>query len=162
MTRFRNKFKNYLWDKNFFARLGIVNEDARALLSIQIFIAFLSFLLVLSGILAAFFDLFYERWSRYFFLSVLLATANFFFLVKVVQRLLRKPEPNAPALQEKPLVGLLIHFYGRLVLTALVLYALLVLAEAPVVAIIAGISTVPLSTVIWVGRRGERRNITTT
>lgn len=70
-----------------------------------------------------------------------LATFNFWFLAKFVQRVILKKHGSV--------AGLLAQFYGRLFLTGLVLYGLLVPAEASAIGILVGLSTVVVTIFIW-------------
>ena len=73
----------------------------------------------------------------------LLATFNFYFLAKFTQRLLGSGDTFGAVPRQ------LLRFYGRLALTAVVLYVLIVQANFSVVALLAGLSSVVLTMLIW-------------
>lgn len=76
-----------------------------------------------------------------FFAGVLIGTMNFLALAKIIQELVYL---------QKGGVGLnLFSFYGRLVLTAALFYALLVLKGSSVLFLLLGISTVVLNILLW-------------
>lgn len=70
-----------------------------------------------------------------------LATFNFWFLAKFVQLVIFKKQDSV--------AGLLAQFYGRLFLTGLALYVLLVPLEASAIGILIGLSTVVVTMFIW-------------
>lgn len=70
-----------------------------------------------------------------------LATWNFYFLSKFVHRVLDKQRANV--------TGMLFRFYGRLILTGVALYALIVMCGSSVVFLLAGLSTVVVTVLIW-------------
>lgn len=73
--------------------------------------------------------------------GALLATWNFYFLSGFVHRVLDKQRANV--------TGMLFRFYGRLILTGIALYALIALAGSSVIALLAGLSTVVVTVLIW-------------
>lgn len=76
-----------------------------------------------------------------FFLGVVLGSLNFLALAKVIQELVYL---------QKGAVGInLLSFYGRLVLTALIFYVLIVVKKASVVALLLGLSTVLMNILLW-------------
>lgn len=83
--------------------------------------------------------------------GAVLATWNFYFLSKFVHRVLEK--------NQVPLGGLLFQFYGRLILTGFALYALIALGKSSVIALLAGLSTVVVTVLIWAVTRMRGKNI---
>jgi hypothetical protein len=76
-----------------------------------------------------------------FFCGVFLGTLNFLCLARIVQEVVQL-QRGAVAIQ-------LFSFYGRLALTALAFYLLIVLKEASVVWLLAGVSTVLINILLW-------------
>jgi hypothetical protein len=76
-----------------------------------------------------------------FILGVLLGSINFLVLARVVQELV--------FLQKSAVFVQLFSFYGRLILTAVAFYLLIVFAEASVIALLLGISTVLFNILLW-------------
>lgn len=81
--------------------------------------------------------------SLAFVCAALLSLVNFLFLARFVQDLICAGRGS--------LLSHLVGLYGRLIVTGLVLYALLAWAHAPVVALIAGLSTTVAGLVVWGG-----------
>lgn len=76
-----------------------------------------------------------------FFIGAVLATVNFLTLARIVQELV--------CLQKGAVSVQLLSFYGRLILTASVLFLLIVYAKSSVVALLAGLSTVLINILLW-------------
>lgn len=76
-----------------------------------------------------------------FMLGTLLGSINFLALAKVVQELV--------FLQKNAILVQLFSFYGRLILTAVAFYLLIVFTNASVIALLLGISTVVLNILLW-------------
>ena len=73
--------------------------------------------------------------------GVVLGTLNFYALAKVVQELVM--------VQKGAVTAQLISFYGRLFLTAIALYVLIVLNRSSVAALLVGLSSVIANILIW-------------
>ncbi|UIJ37282.1 ATP synthase subunit I [Desulfobaculum bizertense] len=124
-------------NETFEARLyhmGYVLPDVRALVRNQFYLTGLSFLVaVATGWMLPF------VWD--FCAGAVLMTLNFSSLAKFVQHLIHR--------QKGAVVQLLVSFYGRLLLTGLALYALIAWGNANVVSLLAGLSTVVVTILIW-------------
>ncbi|MFW6324920.1 MAG: ATP synthase subunit I [Desulfovibrionales bacterium] len=114
-------------------RRGFTNQDVRSLIKIQLYLATTGS----AGVLLAMPLL----WGGAFFAGALLATLNFYSLARIVQQLV--------FVQKGAVVPLLVSFYARLILTGAALYALIVWAGVPVVALLAGLTTVVVTILIW-------------
>ena len=91
--------------------------------------------------MAAIFAVVWGSMGLDFFIGVLLGSINFLALAKVIQELVYL---------QRGAVGInLLSFYGRMVLTALLFYVLIVLKEASVVALLLGLSTVLINILLW-------------
>ncbi len=91
-----------------------------------------------------------SSWARDFWAGAWLAIINFYFLARLAQQLL--------FIRKGATVALLVSFYGRLLLTALVLAGLIVWLRASVVALLFGLSTVVMSIALWGGMCFFRKN----
>jgi len=92
-------------------------------------------------------------WPRLFDFAAgtVLATWNFYFLSKFVHRVLEKAQV--------PVGGMLFQFYGRLLLTGVALFVLISMADSSVIALLAGLSTVVVTVLIWAITRMRGKNI---
>jgi hypothetical protein len=115
-------------------RRGYVHPDVRQLVRNQIYIMAAS--LLIGGLLAPVVPA-----ALHFAAGTVLVSLNFFSLARFAQGITRT--------QHGAVVALLARFYGRLILTGAVLFALIVWAHAPLVALLAGISTVVVNAVYW-------------
>lgn len=97
-------------------------------------------LLTLAACLAAVLGGWLWRGLADFAAGALLATWNFYSLASFVQRTLSR--------RRSAVAGMLLRFYGRLVATGFVLYALLAWAGASAAALVAGLSTVVVTLLI--------------
>jgi hypothetical protein len=79
----------------------------------------------------------------HFAAGVILITYNFYSLAKFVQQIVFFSSSR------RAVVELLIRFYGRLLLTGAVLFALIVWAGVSVPALLAGLSTVIMTILFW-------------
>lgn len=109
---------------------GFHVPDVRKLASQQVMIFFLSAL-----------ALFFGRPGMDYFAGVVLATLNFLALARVIQELVY--------LRKGAITVQLFSFYGRLILTAVVLFALIVYARSSVPALVVGLSTVLINILLW-------------
>ena len=91
--------------------------------------------------------------ALHFAVGSLLATFNFYFLAKFTQRLLGGGDTFGAVPRQ------LLRFYGRLALTAVVLYVLIVQADFSVVALLAGLSTVVVTMLIWAAAQMAGKNV---
>ncbi|WP_235896507.1 ATP synthase subunit I [Oceanidesulfovibrio marinus] len=91
-------------------------------------------------------------WPLAFVAGSLLATFNFYFLAKSLQQIV------FVKYDRQLLVSVLLRFYGRLGITAVALFLLIVWCRVPVVALVAGLSTVVATIVVWGGARLFEQN----
>ncbi|MFW5734933.1 MAG: ATP synthase subunit I [Oceanidesulfovibrio sp.] len=91
-------------------------------------------------------------WPLAFAAGSLLATFNFYFLAKSLQQIVYVKYDR------QLLVSMLFRFYGRLGITAVALFLLIVWCRVPVVALVAGLSTVVATIVVWGGARLFEQN----
>jgi len=125
-------------------RRGFAHAETRILVRNQLALTLLAVFAALAGGWA---------WPKLydFGAGVLLATWNFYFLSKFVHRVLDKQRANV--------TGMLFRFYGRLILTGVALYALIAMAGSSVIALLAGLSTVVVTVLIWALSRVMGKNI---
>ncbi|BBD09634.1 ATP synthase subunit I [Desulfovibrio ferrophilus] len=138
MTRIIQKIEAGLY------RRGFVHEETRILVRNQLA---LTLVVVLIGCIGGW------AWPRLFDFAAgaVLASWNFYFLSKFVHRVLEK--------QQAAVTGMLFRFYGRLILTGVALYALIVMGGSSVIALLAGLSTVVVTVLIWAVTRMRGKNI---
>jgi len=91
--------------------------------------------------------------ALHFAVGSLLATVNFYFLAKFTQRLLGGGDTFGAVPRQ------LLRFYGRLALTAAALYVLIVHAGFSVAALLAGLSTVVVTMLIWGAAQVAGKNV---
>jgi small-conductance mechanosensitive channel len=115
-------------------RRGYTHPDVRQLVRNQFYLMVAS--LLLGGLLAPVLPA-----ALHFAAGTVLISFNFFSLARFAQGLTR--------VKHGAVVALLARFYGRLILTGAVLFVLIVWANAPIVALLAGISTVVVNAVYW-------------
>ncbi|SDB26977.1 ATP synthase I chain [Desulfonatronum thiosulfatophilum] len=124
-------------------RQGFFLHDFRTLLRNQIYLLFLAFVIML---LAGF-----HPAALAFASGTALVTVNFWFLAKGLQSLTR---------QQEGLMALsLIRFYGRMILTGFILFALIVWSGLPVAALVAGLTTVIINILFWGVFRFHRQKV---
>jgi hypothetical protein len=114
-------------------RSGFANPGVRGLVKCQLYVA------LTSSALAFLLGL---RLGGAFAAGALLMTVNFFFLGRVVQEFVFVRKGAAVA-------SLLFGFYLRLFLTGAALFLLIAWVEAPVVALLAGLTTVVVAIFMW-------------
>jgi len=116
------------------AKVGFHHPDGRALVRDQIVMAFITSLtaLTLSRM---------ETWGLAYSCGALLITVNFWWMVRFAQGLLSS---TAGAVG-----GAFFRFFVRLGITGAGLYAMIVAAGWPVWAILAGMSTVMVTILVW-------------
>ncbi|MFZ5427913.1 MAG: ATP synthase subunit I [Thermodesulfobacteriota bacterium] len=116
------------------AKAGFHHPDGRALMRDQIVMAFVTSLTALS--LSRL-----EPWGVAYSCGALLITVNFWWMVRFAQGLLSS---TAGAVG-----GAFFRFFVRLGITGAGLYAMIVAAGWPVWAILAGMSTVMVTILVW-------------
>ena len=115
---------------------GIVHPQAQWLVTFQVLLAVvLTVGLLLGGGI---------RFGLGFGIGSLLVSINFFVLAKIVPQLIQVQQGNVFAL--------LSSFYLRLFFAAIVLFLAIVPARLPPVAILAGLSTILVTIVVWIGK----------
>ncbi|MFK4764040.1 ATP synthase subunit I [Desulfobaculum sp. SPO524] len=115
-------------------RMGYTLRDVRILVRNQLYLA------TGSVVIAACLGWMYP-WLFDFAAGAVLITLNFSSLTQFVQHLVHK--------RDGAVARLLFRFYGRLFLTGLALFALIVWGNAVVAALLAGLSTVVVTILIW-------------
>ncbi len=115
-------------------RRGFEHPDVRSLIHIQLLLAVGGSLVLISGSVAS-------AWALAFGAGSLLATFNFWYMTKAVQKLLY--------VRKGAVASLLLLFYGRLILTVTLIMVLIIFFDAPVVGLLAGLSTVVVTAITW-------------
>jgi predicted membrane channel-forming protein YqfA (hemolysin III family) len=88
-----------------------------------------------------------------FFAGAAIITLNFYALARVA--------PGLAQLAKGAVAPLLFQFYGRLILTGVLLYLLIAWLHVSVIALLAGLSTVIVNALLWatlfyiIGRKGK-------
>ena len=125
----------------FLLRRGFTHRDGRTLLRDQIVMAVVTSCtaLILSG---------FSGWGLAYVGGAALVTVNFWWLVRFAQRLME----NAAGAVGRTFFG----YFARLFVTAVALYVMIVPGGWPVWAILAGMSTVLVTIVVWGALRGLR------
>ncbi|NCC24006.1 MAG: ATP synthase subunit I [Deltaproteobacteria bacterium] len=121
-------------EKSLFQK-GFQEPEVRAMIRCQFYLAIISTLLVLG--------LVRNEWALGFLAGTSLGTLNFLALARVIQELVHARHGGVTAL--------LVSFYGRLILTGGLLFALLVWVRIPVTGLLSGLSTVVISIFLWGG-----------
>ena len=106
---------------------GFSNADARTLIAIQFMSAAV---LLLAGLVFSWHTL----WMLWVGAGAVLAVGNFYFVAQKIQAFF----PNG--FSRKQVIGLLLNFYLRLFITALLLFVFIVILAAPVSALLVGLS----------------------
>ncbi|GAB7079175.1 ATP synthase subunit I [Megalodesulfovibrio paquesii] len=115
---------------------GVRNASVRTLLTRQCLLAVIALVVGVAGG-------YFHPWLLHFAIGVGIVTANFYFLAT---SLARRLEAGARG----PLVASMIfRFYGRLILTGVLLAILLVFGQISLAALLAGLSTVVATILIW-------------
>lgn len=120
----RIKIEQYLYRKGFHV------PEVRTMASQQV-------VLLLCSVIA----LPFGRLGVDYFSGVVLGTVNFLALARIIQELIYLRKGAVPVQ--------LFSFYGRLILTAGVLFVLIVYAKASVSALLVGLSTVLVNILLW-------------
>lgn len=115
---------------------GLVHAPTRIMLTRQCLISMASLLAGLLGGWA-------HPWLLHFAIGAGLMTVNFYFMALFVQKL------AAVGYSRAVLASMLARFYGRLLLTGVLLAVLLVWGQISLAALLAGLSTVVATIIIW-------------
>lgn len=134
------KTDEWLWRRGFRA------SEIRLLLRCQMLVSGVS---LLAGVACA--PL--RDWGLWFGVGAALSTFNFYALARFVQGIVFLPYTRAMA------AGLMFRFYGRLLLTGLALFGLIVWLKVSVTALLAGLSTCVLSIAAWGIARGAGQKV---
>ncbi len=122
------RLERFLFEK------GFENPDVRRLVRNQIVLACgLSLVLMLATL--------FHPWALAFCAGSALATFNFWYMVKAVQKLLY--------VRKGAVASLLMLFYGRLIITVLAIIALILWCDVSIVGLLFGLSTVVVSAITW-------------
>lgn len=127
----------------FLRRNGFYLDDVRILVRNQLYFLFLGCaLMAFSGL---------APWALAFGAGCALSTMNFWMLAKGLQSIVHRPD-GAVAVS-------LIRFYGRLALSGIALFGLIIWAGLPLTALIAGLSTVVVNILFWGVFRFHRQKV---
>lgn len=119
-----------LWQRGFRA------PEIRVILRNQLLITAFS---VLAGLALGYVN----DWVFWFGVGAVLATFNFYSAASFVQKVVFQPYESSL------MYSLLFRFYGRLGLTGLILFGLIVWLAVPLSALVAGLSTVVTAIAVW-------------
>jgi hypothetical protein len=130
MSGLRKKIEAWLCQR------GIEHSQAQWLILFQTLLSFISTIgLVLAG---------QGGFGLGFGVGAFLATMNFFVLAKIVPQLIQS--------QKGSVFALLASFYFRLFLTAIALFLAIVWAGLSPIAVLAGLSTILVTFMVWTGK----------
>ena len=122
-------------DKQLF-KDGFTKPELRGLLKVQI-------ILVLCAACLALCLSWISVWPLAFAAGASIVTLNFYWMAGFVRQITRF------TYDRMLLAGLLVRFYGRLVLTGILLFVLILWLKVPVIPLLMGLSTVVATIVIW-------------
>ena len=130
MKKLREKIEGFLY------RQGFTHPQVRRVMLVQVYVALAMCAagLALGG---------FAVWPLFMALGALLATWNFYHLSRSVSQLVYVEYSRGM------LVGLVVRFYGRLLVTGFVLAALIYWGGAPMSALLTGLSSVVATIVCW-------------
>ncbi|HDQ41029.1 MAG TPA: ATP synthase subunit I [Desulfonatronum sp.] len=137
ITRTNARIENFLWHQ------GFILDEVRVLVRNQIYCVCLGLAFLMLTHL--------HPWAIAFLSGTVLITVNFWLLAKGLQGIIHTRD-GAVAIS-------LLRFYGRLILTGLVLFGLIVWGGLPVPALLAGLSTVVLNILLWGVFRFHRQKV---
>ncbi len=131
-------------EKHLYAK-GFRLPEIRSILRVQILFSMAS---ALVGILTVWCTL----WPICFAVGVILATYSFFSLARFIQQVILR------TYSRQMLWGLLFRFYGRLMLTGLILFGLIIELRVPSSALVAGLATCMATMLVGIlSHRAERK-----
>ena len=116
----------------FLYKRGFEATQVREMMRNQVYVGFGTSVLALTAA---------PQWGAAYVCGAARATFNFFSLARLIQRLVFLPQGAVTAL--------LLSFYGRLLLSGFVLFALIAWAKVDPTALLAGISTIFLTVLTW-------------
>ncbi len=117
-------------------RRGVVNPQSQWMVQFQTLLAV--------GLTVGLLVIGWKQFGVGFGIGAFLATMNFFVLAKIVPQLIQ--------VQKGGVFALLTSFYLRLFGTAIVLFLAIVPLRLPPVAVLAGLSTILVTIVVWIGK----------
>ena len=120
--------------ERFLYERGFEHPDVRSLMRTQTYLAACFSLILIAGTA-------FSAWSLAFFAGAVLASCNFWYMAKAVQKLLY--------VRKGAVTSLLLLFYGRLILTVLAIMALIIFLDVPISGLLAGLSTVVVTAITW-------------
>ena len=115
---------------------GFTKPELRILLRVQL-------LLVLAASLVSLAVCWFTPWPLIFTAGAAIVTLNFYWMAKFVRQV------TGFTYERMLLAGLLVRFYGRLALTGILLFVLILWLRVPVIPLLMGLSTVVATIVIW-------------
>jgi hypothetical protein len=130
--------------ESFLHRRGFTHPDVRSLVRNQLYLA------AGTCLIAAVVSIGFAPWALGLAAGAVLVTFNFWSLAKFGQHL--------AYMRKGAVVSLLIRFYGRLILSGLALYGLIVWGQCSIYALLAGLSTVVVNAIFW-GVAGFRQKV---
>lgn len=136
---------------SFLRRRGFTHPDIRCLVRNQLYLAAGACIFAAMATGSAHWTEILTPWAMAFAAGTLLISINFWSLAKFGQHLVFMRKGAA-------VTSLLIRFYLRLILTGLALYGLIAYCKLPIVAILAGLSTVVVNVIFW-GVAGLRQKV---
>jgi small-conductance mechanosensitive channel len=117
-------------------RRGFRAQEVRVLLRNQLLVTAVS---LLAGLGLGWIN----GWLFWFGVGAVLSTFNFYAVARFVQQVVYKPYDRSM------MYGMLFRFYGRLGLTGLILFGLIVWLKVSVSALVAGLSTIVAAIAVW-------------
>lgn len=115
---------------------GFTKPELRTLLRAQV-------LLVSAAALVSLALCWLSTWPLVFTAGAAIVTLNFYWMAKFVRQV------TSFTYDKSLLVGLLVRFYGRLALTGILLFVLILWLRVPVLPLLMGLSAVVATIVIW-------------
>jgi hypothetical protein len=117
---------------------GLEQLEVRRLVAVQFAVAGVSSVALIAGSLG-------RPWSVHYAIMALVVSVNFYHLARFVQAAMQE----AKQLRKGAVVASLLRFYGRLIITGLVLFGLIAYAGAGAAPLAAAAGTVVVSAIIW-------------
>ncbi|WP_027179744.1 ATP synthase subunit I [Maridesulfovibrio bastinii] len=136
--------------ESFLRRRGFTHPDIRCLVRNQLYLALGACVFAVMATGSAQWTNILTPWAMAFAAGTLLISINFWSLAKFGQHLVY--------MRKGAVTSLLIRFYLRLILTGVALYGLIAYCNLPIVAILAGLSTVVVNAIFW-GVAGLRQKV---
>ncbi len=130
--------------ESFLHRRGFTHPDVRSLVRNQLYLT------AGTCLLAALLSIGFAQWALGLAAGAVLITFNFWSLAKFGQHL--------AYMRKGAVVSLLVRFYGRLILSGLAIYGLIVWGQCSIYALLAGLSTVVVNAIFW-GVAGFRQKV---